>query len=560
MYSDIKMSAPGLKLLKTCKFPIDRIWGRFQVLLPVILLLLNGCASIQTPTGGQRDRTPPKVIRETPANQTLNFNLKRIQIQFDEFFKLSQEFKEITISPALEKNPEYKVKKKVLEINFTDTLQKNTTYTINFGKGIVDFNEGNILKNYSYVFSTGPVIDSLEISGTVTDALTGKAELEATVILTAAEPDTLFKKRKAAIYTLTDSAGNFALKNLKPANYRLYALKEQGGGDRIYNSAVEKIGFVAAPVLLTQDTSGFKMRLFKEVPENFRLIDRKIEADGRLSFIFNRPLREPALRILNPAALDARKTTEFMATRDSAFVWLPEMAFDSLQVEILEGGIPLDTALLRKSRTATYTQAITLTGNSRSSRLRERQDYILTASYPIQSIDGSKFTILEDSIEVSGAQVTRDSSTRKLRLKYTWLPKKQYILKVAEGAITGINGTKSKALNDAFLLEPDESFAVLQLVTTVPDTAASYVVQLIGGEAQVLQSVRITTKGLVSFSGISPGSYKVRVVYDENKNGIWDTGILSQKKQPELIWISPAAYSLRANFELKEDLLVPPKR
>src|ERR1700744_3144144 len=108
--------------------------------LPLILvcflaILFNmGCANIQRPQGGPRDRTPPKLLKATPPNPTRNFNAKIIQLDFDEYFKLNNTYQEITISPDMVKTPDYNIKKKSLVIKLRDTLLKNTTYVINFGK------------------------------------------------------------------------------------------------------------------------------------------------------------------------------------------------------------------------------------------------------------------------------------------------------------------------------------------------------------------------------------------------------------------------------------------
>src|SRR5476651_154481 len=122
-------------------------WGfSVPVLVPILIsLLFWSCASIQKPMGGPRDRTPPKLLLATPANQTRNFKAKSIKLDFDEYFALSNQFTEITISPAMA-TPDFKTKGKSLVINFKDTLKKNTTYVINFGKAIADVNERNVMK------------------------------------------------------------------------------------------------------------------------------------------------------------------------------------------------------------------------------------------------------------------------------------------------------------------------------------------------------------------------------------------------------------------------------
>src|SRR5690606_2683078 len=107
------------------------------------------CANMQTPTGGPKDSIPPKLLKELPGNLTRNFKEKTIELEFDEYIKLNNYQKEFSISPDLDKQPDYKVKKKNLIITLPDSLEENTTYTINFGKGLVDFNEGNPI-DYSY--------------------------------------------------------------------------------------------------------------------------------------------------------------------------------------------------------------------------------------------------------------------------------------------------------------------------------------------------------------------------------------------------------------------------
>src|SRR5690606_21123134 len=136
----------------------------------------------------------------------------------------------------------YKIiqREKMLQSTLPDSLEKNTTYTINLGKALVDFNEGNELNNFSSVFSTGPEIDSLSVSGNVRNAPTHEIEKDIAVLLIPTRQDSIFGKRKANIFAQTDSSGNFSLKNLREDTYRIYALKEKNN-DRIFNAPEEEI-------------------------------------------------------------------------------------------------------------------------------------------------------------------------------------------------------------------------------------------------------------------------------------------------------------------------------
>src|ERR1700744_2800189 len=166
-------------------------------LLIMLIFAFFGCANQVRPQGGPKDVTPPILLKATPPNSTRHFNAKTIRLDFDEFFKLNNQFTEITMSPTPEKQPEFKIKQKSLVINLKDTLEKNTTYVINFGKSIADVNEGNILKNFTYVFSTGPHIDSLRITGNVKNVQTQAKEKDVTVFIFPVKQDSaMFGKKK----------------------------------------------------------------------------------------------------------------------------------------------------------------------------------------------------------------------------------------------------------------------------------------------------------------------------------------------------------------------------
>ncbi|HEY0899838.1 MAG TPA: Ig-like domain-containing domain [Sphingobacteriaceae bacterium] len=501
---------------------------------------------------------PPKVVRENPENLTRNFKAKSIVLEFDEFIKLNNEANEVAITPALDRFPIFKARKENLDITFEDTLEKNTTYTINFGKAIGDVNENNILTNYTYVFSTGPNIDSLILSGSVQDALTKEKLKDVTVFILPTRQDTLFGKKRASIFTTTDTAGNFRLTHLREDTYRIYALKEQQGGDRIYNSRSEDIGFVASPITLTKDSTNILLQVFNEVPDNLSVTDRKIENDGRITMVLNRPAKEPSIRIAEPAGLDNRKTVEFTTKTDSALIWLPEMTFDSLKVVLSEQNKPVDTITLRRNKRDTYTRTILLGDNLSGGRLRPGTDLILTASAPIASINNQAFTLLQDSVATTGLQVTRvEGSSRKFMIRYPWRLNRSYILNLADNAFTDITGTRSRKSQKQFTLDDPENYGNLTLRVTRPDTLTNYLVELLDPENLVLKTDSVPANGVVEYRGYPTGKYGIRIVYDINKNGRWDTGNLKDKRQPEPVFTIEKQLTLRPNWDLEEVITIP---
>lgn len=532
-----------------------------NLVVVITSVLFFGCASIQTPQGGPKDSKPPKVLNMMPKNQTRNFVAKKILIEFDEFFKIENETKEFSISPELEKAPILKIKKKVLEITMPDTLEKTTTYTLNFGKAIADINESNVIKNLSYVFSTGNEIDSLSLSGKVTNALTGDLEKEITVFILPVERDSLFGKKRPSIYTLTDSSGNYKLNNLRKGNYKVYALKEStGGGDKIYQQNSDEVGYIKEPVVIDKNIDNINLQVFKELASDFRVLDRKINGDGSISLSFTQQLKKPQLTITEPTALDVSKKVMFNKTNDTAKVWLTDLSFDSVKVAIQDQGKLLQTVNINRGKKDTYTRDLTPTDNASNGKLNPFQTLTLTFPLPINAADALKITLLEDSVKRTNFELIKDSlNFLQYHIKYPWKVKRNYDIKFGAGTFTGIFNSKNKDFTKKFVLEPKENYATLGLNIEVPDTTKNYIVEFINEKKLPIKSFLINKKSTISFANYPAGKYYIRVIYDDNKNGIWDTGSIKSGIQPEKIWYSPEEKSLKPNWERIDNLTIPPR-
>ena len=189
----------------------------------LICALFVQCARRGSPTGGPKDETPPVLLRAEPPQETVNFKEDEIRIYFDEYIKLNKLREQLVISPPLDQSTyivsPQSVAAKYINIEFIDSLVSNTTYTFNFGESVVDNNEGNPLSFFSYVFSTGSVIDSLTLSGRISDALLRKPENFVSVMLYPIDStftDSVIFKNKPLYYTNTlDSLVEFTIPTLK---------------------------------------------------------------------------------------------------------------------------------------------------------------------------------------------------------------------------------------------------------------------------------------------------------------------------------------------------------
>lgn len=526
-----------------------------------IILLYFGCASRQLPQGGPRDHDPPKLLKASPENMTRFFKDKVIKLDFDEYFRLSNPYSEISMSPTPAKLPEYKVKDKSIVVTLKDTLEKNTTYVINFGKSIQDVNESNVLKNFTYVFSTGAHIDSLSISGTVLNTATQKKEKDVTVMLFNLKQDSLlFGKKKPTIYATTDSAGNFSLNNLHPDAYRIYALKETSP-NKIYDKDDELIGFSSKIIHLEKDTSNIQLNLFKQEPTKFRFVDQRFDSDGKLYFTFNRRLNNPSIKVIYPPDFDKFKFADISPTKDTATVYIRNMDFDSVRLVLFDNGKPVDSISKKKQRKETFSSGRTISFSyniSADGKLKPGTDLTIKANYPIDAFDNSLFTLKEDSAEVSTFTLLKDTANQKnLLFKYRWKQNRNYTLTIDNGAVTDVYGEKNKRVPKKFTIDKPENYSLLTLAMTVPDSGKSYIVELQNEEKRVLRTDVIHKNTSLVYKDYLTGKYNIRVIYDANNNGRWDSGNVKLKTQPENIWVSETPITLRANWEQVTPITIP---
>jgi uncharacterized protein (DUF2141 family) len=531
-----------------------------QILLFTFLLVsvFWSCASIGAgPQGGPKDSIPPKVVNILPKNLTKNFAAKKVVIQFDEYFKLTDQAKQFSVSPDMQVLPTLKIKGKSLEIEFVDTLEKNTTYTLNFGKAITDVNEGNVLKNFSYVFATGNELDSLSISGNIKDAQTGKPLIEGVAFVFPLAKDTLFGKRKASIYTLTDSSGNYRIKNLRSATYKVYALAEQNA-DKIYQQNSDQIGFIKEPLVLKKDTQNVNMIVFKEDASAFRVNDRRLNADGSISMNFNQKLKNPEITVIEPAAIDAGKLVKFNKAKDSVKIWLKDLSFDSTKVSILDEGKLLQTVKLTRGKKETYTRNVVATDNLEGNLLNPYKPYKLSFSLPIEAVDASKIELMEDSVVRKDFSLVKDSTSfLSYDLIYPWKEKKIYEVKFGAGTFTAIFKAQNKEFTKKFELAKSDDYGTLVVKIVTPEPNKQYLLEVVNESKVIVNNLTVSRDTTVTFTKYRAGKYYIRIIYDTNKNGKWDTGNVKEGIQPEKIWNETKELSIRANWDRNETITLP---
>ncbi|MCB0375436.1 MAG: Ig-like domain-containing protein [Sinomicrobium sp.] len=524
----------------------------FYGTLAVFLFTAVNCAKRGSPTGGDKDTTPPEIVKADPPNNSVNFDKKRIRIYFNEYVVLKDVQKQLIISPPLKQHPEITPQgsaSKFIDIKISDTLAPNTTYVFNFGQSITDNNEGNPYHFFSYVFSTGSYIDSLSVSGTVKDALKRNTDDFVSVMLYRVDStftdSVIYKKPPTYITSTLDSATTFTLTNLRAGTYMLAAMKDMDN-NYVFNRKTDKIAFKKEFIEVPTD-SVYELKLFGETPD-YRAA-KPVQASGnRIIFGYEGAADSISIALLSPAPEDFKYRIVKDREKDSLYYWFSDIKADSLLFGVAHKK-QVDTFSVKMKAPAKDT--LTLEAASRGN-LSLKDPFVINANIPLVSVNGSNMKLInKDSAAVAFTAIL-DSVKNHCRIVWNVQPNERYKLELLPGAITDFFGhvndtlrysltTKSLADygNVRITLRNAEDFPVLVQLVTETDAVAD---EIYAPEP----------REVFDFRNLDPAKYYIRVIFDTNKNGKWDPGNYLQKKQPERVSYYPAAIDVRANWELEQ--------
>ena len=334
-----------------------------QWLLFAVLAIVCSCAKMGQPDGGWYDETPPAIVRTSPADQGVNIKAKKINIYFNEYIQVDNPTEKVVISPPQIEQAEIKPSGKKIEVELKDSLKPNTTYTIDFSDAISDNNENNPLGNYTFTFSTGDHIDTMQVAGYVLNAENLEPIKGILVGLYNNLSDTIFTKEPMLRVSRTDSRGHFVIKGVAPGDYRIYALQD-ADNNYYFNQKSEQLAFthdIITPTFkpdIRQDTlwrdslhidsiarvpythflpDDIVLRAFTEVQTDRYLIkSERNEPDHFTLFFSYGDSLLPQIRGLNFNEHDAF-ITELSEKRDTITYWLRDTMLvnqDTLRMEL----------------------------------------------------------------------------------------------------------------------------------------------------------------------------------------------------------------------------------
>lgn len=229
------------------------------------LIQLGGCANIVPPSGGPRDSIPPYAVYAKPKDSSTQIAPKEILISFNEYITTSALQEQLIVSPSIKNNPLVEQRLNMLRIRLSDSLDANTTYSLQFGNAVRDVNEGNIAKNYTYVFSTGDHIDTGRLFGKVLLAETGLVDSSLIAVLHPAENDSAIFKNKPNYYTRLTGQGKFEFNFLPAKDFNIYIVPNDY--TKRYDDTTKLFAFFKQPVNATNTKDSIQLYAFEAAPK-----------------------------------------------------------------------------------------------------------------------------------------------------------------------------------------------------------------------------------------------------------------------------------------------------
>ncbi|MDN6279797.1 MAG: Ig-like domain-containing protein [Psychroflexus sp.] len=526
---------------------------RYIIALTVLMILFS-CAQRGRPDGGPEDVDPPEFVGSKPANYSVRYNKNEIKINFDEFVKLENPRQQIIFSPPIEPRPNImpmSMASKSFTIDLpSDSLQTETTYTINFGMSVQDNNEGNTLPYFKYVFSTGDHLDSLKVDGHVRDAFEREPDENISVLLYRVDStfaDSTVYKTLPTYIAYTDSVSNFSVENVKEGRYKVIALSDKNN-NYLFNPKSDKIDFLEKEIDLPTDEE-FELSVFK-TELDFKSDRPKQISQMHFEFGYEGKLDSAQINVISevPADFDYRVYNDI--EKDTLHYWYkPYTEKDSLLFEVRNQGYR-DTLEIRPKEIEI--DSLQLTAQPKGG-IGFFEDFTLRANTPIEKIDTTKFAMLTaDSIPID-LKIDLDRKFNRVGVQFEKTEKERYALQILPEAITDFYGETNDTLIYKFATKSYSDFGNIDL-TIHNIEQYPVIVEMVTDKGKVEQSLYQEQGNLFEFKYINPGKYYFRIIYDENRNGKWDTGKYLDNRKPEKVIYVKKMLKVRAFFDYVETI------
>jgi len=524
------------------------------MLIALFEVFISSCASKSSPNGGPKDTLAPKLDTAFPPNQSIFFKAKEIELRFEEYVELKNPFDQINISPLLKEDLEVKGRGKKVSISLPDSLKDNTTYIISFGSSLADLTEGNVNKNFKYVFSTGSYIDSLVLRGHLNNAYSGEAEKEFLVALYSADRksgrDSFLLKERPDYYAFSDEEGGFEMTNIKGGKYLLAAFEDKDG-DFKRNNPKDEMAFWPDTILISPDTV-FDLRLFTYEPEqSLRFYNARQEAPGHVQLAWNLPADSFKVEVLN-APIDSGFF--YYSKQKDTLNYYFDFAADSLLFKLNYDSLFVDSIITVRLR---QMSPISLKLKSSKKDLRRNDTIKLRSNRPITKWvqDSLLLVVGNDSLR----QLPVADSSDPFQWYYYPPHKSDIKLELKAGAMEAGSLISTSAQSFNYKLFAGEELGSIDFKVKVADSSSAYVLEIQEEKGQVYLLKSFSDSTLVSLKNEIPRKFKVFLIQDRDGNGKFSPGNFQENRVPERRIPYQEGLEIRANWELTIEWTYLPK-
>ncbi|MDR6969146.1 uncharacterized protein (DUF2141 family) [Flavobacterium arsenatis] len=528
----------------------------YKYILILLAIFVVGCAKRGNITGGLTDTIPPVLQQSIPKNFSTEFKGNEVRLVFDEYVKLKDVNKQLIVSPPMNTPPNITPTNasKYITIKIKDTLQPDTTYSFNFGQSIQDNNEGNIYPQFKYVFSTGNYIDSLSVSGRISDALEKNVANFVTVMLYEVNEkftDSIVYKEKPRYVTNTlDSAKTWQIDNIKAGKYMLVAMKDYNN-NFIFDTKKDQIGFYKEHITIPSEGTNYNLQLFNEVPVFKGL--KPAQASGNRATVGYEGKPDKAKFTLKNGNEVMPTIVTKLPEKDSLQLWFQPVKADSLSLEIENENFKKEFNFKIKNQ-----KKDSLSFNAKPlGTLHFRDKFEITSSIPLTKFDTTKITLRNKDSIIVPYTTQYDAFNQKLKFNFRKEPLEKYTMLLMPGALTDFYEAQNDTLNYKFGTKDLSDYANLTLklenVKKFP-----IIVELTDEKGTVLESEYSTDSNTILFNAFQPKKFYIRIIYDDNGNGKWDPGNYLEKRQGEEVLYFPKEIEVKPNWDWEEIFILTP--
>lgn len=488
--------------------------------------MLLSCAQQTSLTGGDKDTLAP--ILMVDSNRSLvNMKEASINLKFNENIQFLKGKRALITNPPISEVVVTEEKNKI-EINWEDTLNPNTTYSFLFLNSIADITEKNKIKEFNYVVSTGPKIDSGLLMGTIIKYPEKEVFKDGLIRIVNS------KDKKYTYRTYTDKNGKYQLNNIKKGEYQLYCFQDENNNLQL-DTLMEDHGFYKEAILVS-DSSTIANTIAYSPKRKTSLDNYSFNHFGRLELEFNTPVDSCMVTDLTNNTI---YQSNYMSSKH-LFYFSDTLAKHSL---IIKSGKDFEDTIRVSYVVKTELENKISYKEEKTNTLISKEGFTLEFNQFIKEIDTSLIEIAADSILINASfKINKNFLTifpksKENNFKMTLLP----------NSVTGIKEAKKDTSIVNFMISNNNNLSTLELtIFNIPYPKS--IIQIIKNK-QVVKELRVSAdKQEYSISRCEPGDYELKLIGDWNGDGYWTIGNIEKNILPEPIVDYNGVLQLKKNW------------